>query len=42
MTRAAHGSFDAIGKQLDAVQSNVDRLRGFLERQRAEMKSGAA
>lgn len=42
ITRAAPGSFDAIGKQLDAVQVNVDRLRGFLERQRAETKSGAA
>ena len=29
MTRAAPSSLDAIGKQLDAVQVNVDRLRGF-------------
>lgn len=40
MTRAVPESFDAIGKQLDSVQSNVDRLRGFLERKRAEKNSG--
>jgi hypothetical protein len=42
MTRAAPESLDAISKQLDAVQANVGRLRGYLERQRAEMKSGTA
>ncbi|MCP1121271.1 hypothetical protein [Robbsia andropogonis] len=42
MTRAAPGSLDAIGKQLDAVLANVNRLRGFLERQRAETKPGGA
>lgn len=36
MTRAAPDSLNAIGKQLDAVQSNVERLRNYLERQRAE------
>jgi hypothetical protein len=42
MTRAAPDSLNAIGKQLDAIQVNVDRLRGFLERQRAETKTGSA
>lgn len=36
MTRAAPSSLNVIGKQLDAVQANVERLRGYLERQRAE------
>jgi hypothetical protein len=35
MTRAAPGSLDAIGKQLDAVHAHVERLRGVIERQRA-------
>lgn len=39
ITRASPASLDGIGKQLDAVQANVDRLRGFLERQRAETAS---
>jgi hypothetical protein len=42
MTRAAPGSLDSIGRQLDAVQANVERLRGFLERQRAISQNGAA
>lgn len=40
MTRAAPESLNAIGKQLDAVEAHVGRLRGFLERQRAETKTG--
>jgi hypothetical protein len=36
MARASPGSLTAIGKQLDAVQANVNRLRNYLERQRAE------
>jgi hypothetical protein len=40
MTRASSGSFDAITKQLDAVQAHVDRLRSFLVRQRSETKTG--
>lgn len=39
ITRAVPSSLDAIGKQLDAIHANVDRLRGFLERQRAETAS---
>lgn len=42
MTRAAAGTLDAIAKQLDAVQSNVERLRGFLERQRSQSRGGTA
>lgn len=41
MTRAAPGSLNAIGKQLDAVQANVERLRSYLERQRAETSAAA-
>jgi len=40
ITRASPGSLDAIGRQLDAIQTNVNRLRGFLERQRADTSSG--
>jgi len=39
MARADVGSLNAIGKQLDAVQAHVDRLRGFLERQRSETEA---
>jgi hypothetical protein len=42
MTRAVAGSLTAIGKQLDAVQANVERLRAYLERQRAETQNGPA
>lgn len=40
MTRAAPESLHAIGKQLDSIQSNVTRLREYLERQRAETQAG--
>ena len=42
MTRATPGSLGAIGKQLDAVQANVEQLRAYLERQRAEPQKGSA
>jgi hypothetical protein len=35
MTRAAPDSLPAIDKQLGAIQQHVERLRGFLDRQRA-------
>jgi len=40
MTRADPGSLNAIGRQLDAVEANVARLREYLERQRAESQAG--
>lgn len=41
MTRADAGSLNAIGRQLDAVEANVERLRHYLERQRAETQAAA-
>lgn len=42
MTRAAPDSFDAIAKQLDAIQGHVDRLRTSIERQRNTKASDAS
>ncbi|MCT6836779.1 MAG: hypothetical protein M3036_03900, partial [Bifidobacteriales bacterium] len=39
MARADAGSLNAIGKQLDAVKAHVERLRGFLERQRSKTQA---
>lgn len=42
MTRASPGSLAAIEKQLSAVQSSVDRLRAYIDKQRASPTNSVA